>query len=213
MCVLIFGLRGVESVAETGRFHCPRCDQEMTYSNYLIRRWFTLFFLPVIPLDKLGSYISCWRCNTAYTHEVLNAFPAEQEAALRKTIRESYRRLLVGIVLTDGRIDPAEADFALKAAQGILGDSYTRSWFDRDVARFKDDDLLASMRSVANITDDSSKEFFVIIATQLSAVDGELHKDEVSLVFDVANALGIQNERAAELMQTALKPPPNTLTA
>ena len=47
----IFGLIG------RGQFHCPNCGGDRNYEHRTARRFFTLFFLPVIPLDKVGEVV------------------------------------------------------------------------------------------------------------------------------------------------------------
>ena len=36
------------------------------------RRWFTVFFLPVIPLNRVGEHVQCSTCRTRYVTEVLS---------------------------------------------------------------------------------------------------------------------------------------------
>lgn len=206
MCLILFGWRGVEQVTAAGRFHCPTCNQDSPYSDKSVRRWFTLFFIPVIPLDRLGAYVECQVCRTAYNPAVLNAYPSEAEATMfRATISEAVRRLLVGIAWADGRIDSRETDFAVSLAQNVLGTSYTHEWFAEDAARFKDDDLLAPMRTVANMTNEQGKELLLRIATLLSATDGDVHEEETNLINRIAAALGLPKERVPDIMQDALQ--------
>ena len=64
--LIIFGMKGRSSKYKTGRFHCPNCDGERKYAWIRIRNWFTLFFIPIIPLNKVGEYIECEACASKY---------------------------------------------------------------------------------------------------------------------------------------------------
>ena len=52
-------------------FFCPQCGPGSTFKWRRIRRFFTLYFIPLIPLDKLGEYIECQGCNGTYDIQVL----------------------------------------------------------------------------------------------------------------------------------------------
>ena len=205
MCLILFGWRGVDQTTSTGRFHCPQCDQDRPYSNKSVRRWFTLFFIPVIPLNHLGSYIECPYCGAAYNHTVLNAYPSDTESMFRATISEAVRRLLVGIAWADGQLDSKETDFAVALAQNVLGNSYTQEWFAQDATRFKNQDLLAPMRTVANMTNEQGKALLLRIATLLSVSDGEVHEAETDLINRIAAALGVPKAHVPSIMQDALQ--------
>ena len=43
--MIIFGTRGVSSTTGSGRFYCPRCEQERPYHSKRMRRFFTLYFI------------------------------------------------------------------------------------------------------------------------------------------------------------------------
>ena len=46
--LIIFGLRVFYRTIAQGTFHCRRCGGDRQYRHRAGRRWFTLFFLPVI---------------------------------------------------------------------------------------------------------------------------------------------------------------------
>jgi zinc-ribbon family len=80
--VIIFGLSVFffGKVAE-GMFHCPNCGGDRHYKQKIGRRWFTLFFLPVIPLGKVAEVVQCSTCNTRYNLSVLRVPTTSQLAA------------------------------------------------------------------------------------------------------------------------------------
>ena len=70
--MIIFGTRSRESVRRTGIFNCPRCGNSKTYKHKNVNRWFTLYFIPVIPMGRIGSYIQCGQCGATYSEAVLS---------------------------------------------------------------------------------------------------------------------------------------------
>lgn len=75
--IIIWGWRAVRTVLSTGHFFCPQCGGDTEYRQLALRQWFTLFFIPLIPLKHLGTCVECRRCRTAFTERVLSATTLE----------------------------------------------------------------------------------------------------------------------------------------
>lgn len=69
--MIIFGTRGITSIQRQGTFHCPACGAGAPFQEKGIRRFFTLFFIPLIPLDKVNEHVECGRCGCTFKPEVL----------------------------------------------------------------------------------------------------------------------------------------------
>ncbi|MEO5714098.1 MAG: DUF4190 domain-containing protein [Luteolibacter sp.] len=70
--MIIFGTRGITAIQQKGSFHCPACGAGALYNKKEVRRFFTLFFVPLIPLNKAADYIECLRCGGTFKPEVLS---------------------------------------------------------------------------------------------------------------------------------------------
>ncbi len=75
--IIIFGTRGVERKLDAGRFHCPHCRRDSSYTRKRLTRFFTLYFIPVIPLGKIGELVRCDTCGSTYSPEVLRLTPSD----------------------------------------------------------------------------------------------------------------------------------------
>ena len=75
---IIFGWRAVTYSIGKGRFLCPGCGTEQDYRHRRVRRFFTLYFVPLIPLEKVGEFVECQMCNQKWQPLVLS--PALQPA-------------------------------------------------------------------------------------------------------------------------------------
>jgi hypothetical protein len=67
--MIIYGYRNRDVVLATGQFICPKCDMEREYKHVNVVRYFTLFFIQLFPLGKLGSYIECMTCHRTFNPE------------------------------------------------------------------------------------------------------------------------------------------------
>ena len=69
--MIIYGFRTSESTAGMGAFTCPCCRLSQGYRHVVLSRWFTLYFIPVIPLGRIGEQVECQGCYSRYSPEVL----------------------------------------------------------------------------------------------------------------------------------------------
>ena len=69
--MIIFGTTGITSVQSKGSFCCPACGSGAGYQHKGVTRFFTLFFIPLIPMGKVADFILCDRCGGNFKPEVL----------------------------------------------------------------------------------------------------------------------------------------------
>ena len=90
--LIIFGIRVFYRTIAQGTFHCRRCGGDRQYRHRVGRRWFTLFFIPVIPLNKVGEHVQCTTCRTSYVTDALSQpTTAQMQAALPAGMRAAVR--------------------------------------------------------------------------------------------------------------------------
>jgi transcription elongation factor Elf1 len=99
--VIIFGTRVRHKVIGEGKFFCPKCQTQRPYQHKRASRYFTLYFLPVFPMGKMGEFIECQMCGTAFEMSVLNIKgPVQlrpQQATLAQLINSVPERLKAGV--------------------------------------------------------------------------------------------------------------------
>ncbi|HEY4238423.1 MAG TPA: zinc ribbon domain-containing protein [Kofleriaceae bacterium] len=69
--LIIFGRRNRAGVVRRGSFNCPRCGPGRDFEHKKVTRWFTLYFIPVIPLGTAGEYVQCRACGGTFGPEAL----------------------------------------------------------------------------------------------------------------------------------------------
>lgn len=72
---IIFGTRGIRSTMQEGQFYCPQCDGQTRFKQKKVTQFFTLYFIPLIPLGNKGSYVECQSCRNTYIDRILETRP------------------------------------------------------------------------------------------------------------------------------------------
>jgi zinc-ribbon family len=190
--VIIFGFRTFFSIIGQGVFHCRRCGGDRRYLHRAGRRFFTLFFLPVIPLAKTGEHVQCTTCQSRYVTDVL-ALPtaAQMQAALPTGMRAGATAMLAA----GGAGSPAARHRAVAVIQGAGARDYGDHHLDADAAgdpRWRG----AALGEVARQLTPDAREWFLAEVIRVGLADGPLTHAERQAAEHVAAGLGMTQAQA-----------------
>jgi uncharacterized tellurite resistance protein B-like protein len=193
--MIIWGSRGVTSSVAKGQFHCPSCNDDRPFDHKKARRFFTLYFIPLIPLESLGEYVECQACKGTYKPEVLQYDPRKQQEAFRNAFHHALRRTAVTMMLRDG---PATAE-ETAVVTALLSESLRRPLSAADVSIEIDKattdprPLPAHLAEIAGELNSAGKEMLVRVAVRVAVADGPLQAAERALLQEVGVALQISS--------------------
>ncbi len=191
--MIIFGTRGVTSTKGNGRFFCPQCGHERPYEAKRMRRFFTLYFIPVIPLDVLQEWVECAQCRQAFKPEVLQYDPAPRQAAqtaARAAVVVAARRVLA---IAAGRAPAPEIrGAALQAHRLLFGEEWPEAELADDLARAASpSSTLEPVSRVADQLNADGKEAILSQALNVARSGGEVAPDTAAALGAAAKALGL----------------------
>ncbi|HEU5157637.1 MAG TPA: hypothetical protein VFU43_11630 [Streptosporangiaceae bacterium] len=190
--LLVFGLSAFFRTVGEGVFHCQACGGDRGYRRRIGRRWFTLFFLPVIPLDRLGEVVECRVCRTRYRPAVLRLPTAEQLAAALP----AAMRAAAALVLRAGvEGDEAARGRAVEAIKGYGEEHYDDDALEGDLgmpAPFLAEEIATAGAQLAV----EAKEWFLAQAVRIGLADGPLSERERQTLHEVAGHLGMTQAHA-----------------
>jgi DnaJ-domain-containing protein 1 len=188
--IVIYGTRGMTSVGGMGQFHCPSCG-ESAYRHKKVRRWFTLFFIPVIPLDLAGEYVECGKCYGTYELAVLSYDPAAEAAQFEAAFHIAIRRTMVKMCLADGVVDPEEVATIREIYSKIAGVELSEDDVREEIAEAMTDTRSVQQYLQAGIGmfNLHAKELILKAAFFVAAADGEFQEEEQKLLNNIGAAL------------------------
>jgi hypothetical protein len=185
--LIIFGLRVFYRTIAQGTFHCRRCGGDRKYLHRAGRRWFTLFFIPLIPLNTVGEHVRCTTCRTRYVTDVLNQpTTAQMQAALPAGMRAA-----VSAMLRSG--DPSSPVSRQRAIEAVIGSgvpNYDETMLNADLARPSEAIRPALNRVGAQLTI-QAREWYLAEVIRIAMADGPLTESERHAALAVGVDLGM----------------------
>lgn len=206
--MIIYGTRGITYTKKKGEFYCPECS---TFRPFKLRRqrlFFTLYFIPTIPLNMLAEYVECQHCESAYDPRVLELGEAASAAAVafRAAYIDAVRRVMVEMMLADGIIEEEEEDIIKFIYYELTDHVLSDEELEEDISYVSspDFDVSSYLEGLAEMFEDSEKELILRAAFLVACSDGEIHRDEILYLTELAGALKMSDSHLDYAMERAI---------
>jgi uncharacterized tellurite resistance protein B-like protein len=167
--ILIWSWRVRLKTLSRGVFYSPATGHDGPYRLVEARRWFTFFWIPLIPLKRLGTFVECEQTKTTYEPSILERpTNADFEEQLSGAVREA----VVAVIVADGTVTDAERRLALAIIQERVGAAYDAAALDDDIARAPVAPLDDRLRHLASSLNEQGKERLLSAAARVTSADG-----------------------------------------
>ena len=196
--MIIFGSRTLTSSQGGGVFNCPRCDMQRNYDHKQLNRWFTLYFIPCIPMGSAGDYVECMSCGGTFGTEILSYDPAADRA-------ETYallRRLVVLGMVQANRVGPENIAALRNTMQQVTKDFVTEEEIRTDIQNAQSANIHAEsyIRQQAESFSVDGKILLMQILREAIAPEGRLGMGERQTLEQVASALGMPRDTLDQIV-------------
>ncbi|MBE1537971.1 hypothetical protein [Actinomadura algeriensis] len=173
--MIIFGWRVVFFTLGKGVFHCPQCGGDREYRKRQGRNFFTLFFIPVLPLNKTGGEIvECGTCRGRWTPGVL-AVPTTVQLAHMPAM---LLRMAIAQVLRSGDYTHAASRSRAVAVVRQAGEAgYDEGALNADLGR-PFDEVRVEMGRASSALAPEARESILRAAAEIALMDGPLGVSE-----------------------------------
>jgi uncharacterized membrane protein YebE (DUF533 family) len=152
------------------------------------RRWFTFFFIPLIPLKVLGEYIECASCRATYEPRVLEM---PTTASMEDQLTRALRHVVVAMLHADEHVGPEERQVAVDVVIRFGLTGYDLAALDRDLEQLQVSDLEHELTGVAGMLSPHGQEAIVKACLMLAAADGHVEEDELKTIMHAGRSLGM----------------------
>lgn len=188
--LLIFGLRIYFRTVGQGTFHCQRCGGDRPYRRRSGRRWIHLFFVPLIPLDRVGEYVQCDTCRAKYRTEALRMpTTAQMQAALPAGMQAAA----IAMLRSGDPASVAARQHVIEAVKGAGLAGYDEAGVEADLAGLGvlADELGTRLNVLAGQLEMPAREWFLAEIVRVGLADGPLTDPERQAVHAIAAGLGM----------------------
>lgn len=201
--MIIFGTRGVNSTMEEGHFFCPQCEREEPYRLRKVTRFFTLYFIPLIPLGRIGEFVECRTCTSTFVPNVLDYEPGQGENEFLAEYEKAMKHTMVLMMLADGEIDEEE----LLVVQDIINRNghhdvtLEELEFYANTVKNSPDDVSTYLKNVATSLNEHGKEMVIRSAFSVAAADGHIDDSEVNLIYEMGQVMNMSKAHLRGILE------------
>ena len=198
--IIMWGFKVIFRTLSSGTFYCPKEEADRSYKLRSAQRFFTLFFIPLIPLKKLGTVVECEGCKSQFAENVLTIpTTAQRGDALAATVRSGAVAMLrAGVPSTIGR------EQALRLVSGYIP-TYNDGQLAGDLESLDISGFSAGLHSASAFLDEHGKEGLLTRFALVGLADkGTLTDGERSLLTDIGASLGMTATHSRGVIDSAI---------
>lgn len=205
--MIIFGTRGVRSTKATGNFNCPQCEADRGYRHRKVTQFFTLYFIPLIPLGNRGEYVECNHCKGTFVTRVLDNTAAADKKEFMAMYEQAMRHVMVKIMLADGIIDNNEKVMVLSIINKYGHNDMSSFQLDDYIKEVQADasDISTYLKHVGPSLNAHGKEMIIKCALDVAYSDGHFDDSERKLIVEMGNIMEMSSAHVKGIMAEYLE--------
>lgn len=201
--MIIWGSRGLNSTLESGTFHCPRCATEKPFRIVAVKRWFTLYFIPVFPMEEAGRFLECQSCAATYDEAVRHYDPAIEERAFRASFENAMLNSMLAMACADGTVDNVELEAIANIMTHLTGTGYEVEEVVDALNRAGPLDLDNIIERLPGSLSEEGVALVMKSLYMIASVDGVIDDGELDLIYRVGKNFGFRRKDIDRFLGTA----------
>ncbi|MDF1698341.1 MAG: TerB family tellurite resistance protein [Saprospiraceae bacterium] len=201
--MIIFGTRGIKSTIKEGQFLCPQCANNQRYKHKKVTKFFTLYFIPLIPLGSAGEFVECQRCKGTFISRVLDFDPAKSKDQFQSQYEKAMRHSMILMMLADGHIDDEELNIVEKIINKFGHNDISRSDLDQLIEEVEanNEPVQKYLSKIAPSLNEHGKEIIIKCGLAVASADGHIDDSEMVLIFEMAKAMEMSSSHVKGITQ------------
>jgi uncharacterized tellurite resistance protein B-like protein len=229
LAIIIFGTRGVRSTVTEGTFVCPQCVSSQRYKHKKVTQFFTLYFIPLIPLGNKGEYVECAGCRNTYITRILQmqpvldisdrqskpasvgnpqpslgaAFAGSATSQIEPEKNKAIKKLLIMMILADGKVDNAEVVTFHRVFHDSTGQTVHDIYKEIDEVKAENKSPHQYLKEVVNLLNQEGKEAILKASMRIAAADGDIDPSEIRMVENFGKALELKPAEVSAIIEAA----------
>ncbi len=195
--------RGIPLRHGKGRFFCPTCRADRAYVHRRVRRFVTLYGVPVLPLDLLGEYVECRHCRGTFPIGATETGP--DTAPIEAEFHVAMRRVMIQMMIADGVIDDQEIEAVARFYRQVTDRNLDpeRIRAEAEELSASDEPLTDYVAQVRGQLNDYGKEIVIRAALSVASADGYFSDEEKQFLTELGAAMDMSPPHLRGVLQAA----------
>ncbi|WP_310622058.1 TerB family tellurite resistance protein [Flexibacterium corallicola] len=191
MFFIVWGFRSRSKKNGEGEFYCPDCGTYRAYFLMMVKRWFTLYWIPLFPTKDLGEFVECQSCNSTFNDRVLSYDPKGDQIKFEAAFSVAAKRVMFKMALADGDIDDSEIEQITQSFQNIAKREIDQQDIATELENARNDtrSIKEYLTEVAATMNDTGKELVLRSAIAVIKADGHVDDEEIAVLKELIEAL------------------------
>jgi uncharacterized tellurite resistance protein B-like protein len=201
--MLVLGTECVAKPFDRGTFFCPFCLTEAPYKLNKVRLFFTIYYVPVMPLREEGTHVECARCLETFEASVLER-PSESDQ-FPPIFKRTMVRMLAIMATVDGTVHPDERLVISQLYEKLFGVGLGARELD---ALLEDSDfdlhgagIASFLRASRPLLNTSGREKILIAALQVASADKQILGCEENFLWTLGHSLGLNDVHIRDVVK------------
>jgi hypothetical protein len=199
--MIVIGTMGIPFTSDKGTFYCPRCRDDVAYRGRHVRRFLTLYFIPLVPLDKMEEYVECLQCKNHFPREALQHTREQATQAFQKYVRHA----LTLVAAEDEEITQAEVSTFQDLIRRLTGNSLTADEAHRELQAAQSSRQMPSwyLRTIGGWLTREEKKTLVQFAFLMASASGQISEARSATLAQFPAALGLTEDEFKQFVAEA----------
>jgi len=169
-----------------------------------VRNFFTLYFIPLIPLNVAGRYVECGSCGGTFSEETKSYDPEKE----RQEMHTRMLRVMIMAALADGEVDEVERRAIKDQYQELTGFPVAAATLETEIglAKSSTGNLNSFVGGIAHNLSQHGKAMVVKLAFHTMSAAGDLRPGHQEQLTKLADTLKIPRDQYMELIDQLSQP-------
>jgi uncharacterized tellurite resistance protein B-like protein len=191
--MIIFGTKGRSIKMDSGEFNCPNCNIKRVYNKKYVQDWFTLYFIPILPVgSKKNEHIECEECLNIYHLDVIDYKPGLNDEEVTSEYEKALQNVLCLMIIADENIEDQEIKTVSNIFNKLTNDKkLSKVKINKTINNLKKDNLTADeyLKNIKPYLNIEHRELIIKAMYYVAGSDGHLDDRESELLMDTAKIL------------------------
>jgi tellurite resistance protein len=201
--MILIGEINITYTKGIGEFYCPQCTREQPCQHKRVRRFLTLYFIPVVPLDLVSEHVRCLGCRQTQPLHAMELGADDYQREHRREFATDVKRVMVLTMIADGALEEEEIETIQHFYRRLADEELSREQILREAEQAQRAGTSAAVYAqvVSGRRSEEEKEWIIRGAFAAAIAGGELSDERLAQLKQLPVALGVSESRFREIIE------------